>query len=55
MDSGRAAVSCRIRGGDGESLAAALDPGERIEIACDPLRASFGLGEIYEDTDLAAA
>ena len=55
VESERAAVSYHIRGADGEWLAAALDPGERIEIACGPVRASFGLGEIYEDTDLAAA
>ena len=55
VESERAAVNYHIRGADGEWLAAALDPGERFEIACGPVCASFGLGEIYEDTDLAAA
>mgnify|MGYP001598237344 CR=1 FL=1 len=55
VDSERVAVSYHVRGVDGEWLAAALDPGERIEIACGPVRAGFGLGEIYEGTGLAAA
>lgn len=55
VESERVAVSYRIRGADGEWLAASLDPGERIEIDCGPLRASRGLREIYEDTDLAVA
>jgi Uma2 family endonuclease len=55
VDSERAAVSYRVRGSGGEWLVATLDPGERIEIECGPVRASLGLGEIYEDTGLAAA
>ena len=50
-----AAVNYRIRGVGGEWLAATLDPGERLEIECGPVRARFGLGEIYEDTGLMAA
>ena len=55
VESERAAVSYRIRGADGEWLAASLDPGERIEIECGPVRSGVGLREIYEDTGLAAA
>ena len=54
VDSERAAVSYRIRGAGDEWLAATLDPGERLEIECGPVRASVGLGEIYDDTRLAA-
>ncbi|MGH9577174.1 MAG: Uma2 family endonuclease, partial [Terriglobales bacterium] len=54
VDSERASVSYRIRGAGGEWLAATLDPGERLEIECGSVRASFGLGEIYEDSGLAA-
>jgi Uma2 family endonuclease len=55
VESERAAVSYRIRGADGEWLSASLDPGERIEVECGPVRASLGLPGIYEDTGLAAA
>lgn len=55
VESERAAVSYRIRGADGLWLEASLDPGERIEIECGPVRASLGLREVYEDTDLAVA
>lgn len=57
VESERVAVSYTVRGADEEWLAATLDPGERIEIDCGAVRASLGLGEIYEDTglDVAAA
>jgi Uma2 family endonuclease len=55
VDADRVAVSYHVRGKDGEWLAATLDPGERIEIECGPVRSSFGLSELYEDTGLAAA
>jgi Uma2 family endonuclease len=54
VDSERVAVSYHVRGQDGEWLAATLDPGERIELECGPVRAIIGLPELYEDTDLAA-
>lgn len=54
VDSERAAVRYRVRGEREEWLEAALDPGERVEIECGPVRASLGLAEIYEDTGLAA-
>jgi hypothetical protein len=34
-------------------LAASLDPGERLEVLCGPVRAVLTLGSIYEDTGLA--
>ena len=46
-------MSYRIRGAGGEWLAATLDPSERLEIECGPVRASLGLTEIYEETGLA--
>ncbi|MGH8674967.1 MAG: Uma2 family endonuclease [Burkholderiales bacterium] len=55
VDSERASVRYRVRGSDGEWLGATLDPGERIEIQCGPVRAGFGLSEIYEDSGLATA
>ena len=55
VDSERAAVGYHIRSAGGEWLAATLDPGERLEIECGAVRASLGLGEIYEDTGLMAA
>lgn len=54
-DSERVGVTYYLRGSDGDWLAATLDPGERIEIDCGAVRASLGLGEIYEDTGLDAA
>jgi len=54
IDSERAAVSYRVRSRTGEWLAATLDPGERLEVECGPMRAGFGLVEIYEDTGLEA-
>jgi len=53
VESERAAVRYRVRGAGDEWLEAALDPGERIEIECGPVRASLGLAEVYEDTGLA--
>ena len=55
VDSERVAVSYRVRAADGEWLVATLDAGERLELACGPLRASLGLAEIYEDSGLPAA
>lgn len=55
VDADRVAVSYHVRAKDGEWLAATLDPGERIEFECGPVRSSFGLSELYEDTGLTAA
>jgi Uma2 family endonuclease len=54
VDSDRASVSYHVRGDDGGWLAASLDPGERLEVECGPVRAQLTLASIYEDTDLAA-
>ena len=47
-------MSYHVRGDDGAWLAASLDPGERLEVECGPVRAQLTLASIYEDTDLAA-
>jgi hypothetical protein len=36
-------------------LAANLDPGERLEVVCGPVRAELTLATIYEDTGLTVA
>lgn len=55
VESEQMTVSYYVRGPDREWLAATLDPGERIDIQCGPVRASVGLNEIYEDTGLLVA
>ncbi len=55
VDSDRVCVSYHVRGDDGGWLAASLDPGERLEVLCGPVRAALTLASIYEDTGLAAA
>ncbi len=55
VESERVGVSYHIRGTDGGWLAAILDPDERLQVACASVHASLSLGEIYEDTGLAAA
>ena len=54
-DSERVSVAYYLRGDDGAWLAASLDPGERLEIECGPLRAALTLAAIYEDTGLAVS
>jgi Uma2 family endonuclease len=53
VDSDRVAVTYHVRGDDGAWLAASLDPGERLEVVCGPVRAALTLASIYEDTGLA--
>ncbi len=53
VDSDRVSVTYHVRGDDGAWLAASLDPGERLEVLCGPVRAVLTLGSIYEDTGLA--
>jgi Uma2 family endonuclease len=55
VDSDRVAVTYHVRGDDGAWLAASLDPGERLEVLCGPVRAELTLASIYEDTGLAVA
>ena len=52
-DSERVSVAYYVRGEDGAWLSASLDPGERLDIECGPLRAALSLDAIYEDTGLA--
>jgi len=54
-DSERSAVTYYLRSDDGEWLAANLDPGERHQIQCGPVRAALTLATIYEDTGLLVA
>lgn len=53
VDSDRVSVSYHQCGDDGGWLAANLDLGERLEVACGPVRAELTLAAIYEDTGLA--
>jgi len=53
VDSERVSVTYHLRGDDGAWLAASLDPGERLEVLCGPVRAALTLASIYEDTGLA--
>jgi Uma2 family endonuclease len=55
VDSDRVSVAYHLRGDDGGWLAANLDPGERLEIVCGPVRAEPTLAAIYEDTGVAVA
>jgi Uma2 family endonuclease len=55
VDSERASVTYYLRSDDGEWLAANLDPGERLQVHCDHVRAELTLGSIYEDTGLSIA
>jgi len=55
VDSDRVSVSYHVRGDDGGWLAANLDPGERLEVACGPVQAALTLASIYEDTGLAVS
>jgi len=55
VDSDRVSVSCHQWGDDGGWLAANLDPGERLEVVCGPVRAELTLAAIYEDTGLAVS
>lgn len=55
VESDRVSVGYHVRGDDGAWLAANLDPGERLEMRCDPVHAALTLASIYEDTGLAAA
>lgn len=52
VDSDKVAVNYHVRGNDGDWLSTTLDPGERLDIDCGPVRASLGLVEIYEETGL---
>jgi Uma2 family endonuclease len=53
VDSDRVSIAYHVRGDDGGWLAASLDPGERLEVLCGPVRAELTLAAIYEDTGLA--
>jgi len=52
VDSDRVSIAYHLRGDDGGWLAANLDPGERLEIVCGPVRAELTLEGVYEDTGL---
>ncbi len=55
VDSDRVSVAYHLRGDDGGWLSANLESGERLEVACGPVRAELTLAAIYEDTGLAAS
>jgi Uma2 family endonuclease len=55
VESDRASVAYYIRSAQGEWLSANLDPGERLQVQCDHVRAELTLGSIYEDTGLSAS
>jgi len=48
VDSDRMSVAYHLRGDDGGWLAANLDPGERLEVVCGPVRAELTLAGVYE-------
>jgi Uma2 family endonuclease len=53
VDAERVAVTYYVRDrAEGEWLSASLDPGERLVVQCDGVRAELTLAGIYEDTGL---
>lgn len=55
VESDRAAVTYYVRSAQGEWLSANLDPGERLQVQCDSVRAELTLASIYEDTGLSVS
>jgi len=55
VDSDRASVTYYLRGDDGGWLVASLDPGESLQVRCEPVSVDLTLAAIYEDTGLPVA